>query len=152
MRTFALGLLYAAAVSGAALHTPSSALKRTAALALPRAPAASAMSSTASGAYEGEQRSGALDKAADRPDEWAAKVQTPTVQALRADLISQYLRLGRTEAHAQQDVDEFLADKARSHGLVAAREASGAATLPLLAVVSGAVLLKLGADVLGGLP
>lgn len=58
-------------------------------------------------------------------ERWAAKVQTPSVQALRQMLIDQYLKLGRDYEYATREVDEFLQDSTRSKSWVAAQELQG---------------------------
>lgn len=55
-------------------------------------------------------------------DEWAEKVATDEVQTMRQDLIDQFLQLGRDLPYAEEAVDSFLADPARSRAWVHARE------------------------------
>lgn len=65
---------------------------------------------------------GEVERVLSESERWAAKVQTPSVQALRQMLIEQYLKLGRDYEYATREVDEFLQDSNRSKAWVAAQE------------------------------
>jgi hypothetical protein len=65
---------------------------------------------------------GEIKQVLSETERWAAKVQTPSVQALRQMLIDQYLKLGRDYEYATREVDEFLEDPNRSKTWVQAQE------------------------------
>ena len=47
-------------------------------------------------------------------DQWQLRLQTKEVQEVRQELIKKYVALGRDEAYAESEVDQFLNDPARS--------------------------------------
>lgn len=160
-------------VDGVAFRRPVAILKRTTTLRLPRAPATGVRLAMA-GQYDDQHTdahdgNSASDSAA---EEWAAKLRTPNVQALRANLIEQYIKLGRTQDYAEKEVGEFLADPSRSRTWIRAQELQdmpgwgfgkvpgtrtragepSASQIPLfLAFFVGGALLKFGAERIGDL-
>ncbi|KAG8468567.1 hypothetical protein KFE25_013650 [Diacronema lutheri] len=171
MRAFLLVQL-ALGADAVALRRPGAVIRRTLLLRGPRAPALILQSTAAGGRVGGGDDQNAADEQADaawtEAEAWTVKVGTPSVQALRADLIAQYLRLGKTHEYAVTEVDAFLSDPARSRSWVRAQElqqmpgwgfgrssrddgeapASSSQVPFLIAAFVGGALLKLAADAL----
>lgn len=111
-------ILAAKSADGVAFRRPGAVFKRSFAPVMGTRSTVGRLDDELSNAPSGE--TAAVDSAA--ADEWAAKLRTPRVQALRADLIEQYLKLGRTREYAEKEVGEFLADPSRSRTWVRAQE------------------------------